>query len=470
MRRFDSLRNRLLAAVGLVATACAALAFTIGAVLSRRTVERNTLAEVSAQADLLAERERAALTPLGSGLESIQSILDEQGARVVRPRLDGSSPFLPPDKAQLLRRGRPIDDTRSLDGTRYFLAARLVGGKAFVLVRPTDQIRSAWLPHVEGLLIGAGAAVLLAILAAIPLARAISRPVGRVAEATRSLAQEGQTVAVPVEGSRELRLLGTSFNEMAEQLERARAAERAFLLSVSHELKTPLTAIRGYAEGLAEGALPSEEGIETIRREAARLEALVHDLLDLARMNKSEFTVRRERIDLAATAAEAVQRYEPQARAFGVKLEAVADGAAPAVADGGRVLQVVSNLVENALRVTPSGGTVRVVATPGLVAVEDTGPGLRDEELPHAFERFYLTSRYRGERPVGTGLGLAIVKQLVEGMGGEVGVTSSAGGLTRFTVALPLPDTFYALLTSGEPTADATRTGSERKLAGGATT
>jgi two-component system, OmpR family, sensor kinase len=437
MSRFDSLRGRLLAAVGLVAIVCVALSLTIGALLARRAVERNTLRDVSAQADLLADRERAALTPLGQALESVDTVLDEQRERIVKPPVDGSSPFLPPDEARALRRGQPVDDILTIEGTRYFYAARLVGGKALVLLRPTDTIQSAWLPHLEGLLVGAGAAVLLAVLAAFGLARAIARPVGRVAEATQRLASEGTTVPVPVEGSRELAGLASSFNYMAEQLERARAAERAFLLSVSHELKTPLTAIRGYAEALAEGALPVGEGIETIQREAARLEALVRDLLDLARMNKSEFTFRSEPIDLAAAASEAVRRYEAKARSFGVRLEAVADGAAPATGDAERMLQVVSNLVENALRLTPSGGSVSIHAAPGSLTVADTGPGLKQEELPHAFERFYLTSRYRGERPVGTGLGLAIVKQLVEGMGGRVEVTSAPGGPTRFTVRLP---------------------------------
>jgi two-component system sensor histidine kinase BaeS len=315
-----------------------------------------------------------------------------------------------------------------------------VGGKALVLIRPTDTIQSAWLPHLEGLLVGAGAAVVLAVLAAFGLARAIARPVGRVAEATQKLALEGKAVAVPVEGSRELVALASSFNDMAEQLARARDAEKAFLLSVSHELKTPLTAIRGYAEALAEGALPPEEGIETIQRESARLEALVQDLLQLARMNRSEFSVRSEPIDLAAAASEALQRYEATARAFGVRLEVVADGAAPATGDAERMLQVVSNLVENALRLTPSGGSVRIHAAPGSLIVEDTGPGLKADELPHAFERFYLTSRYRGERTVGTGLGLAIVKQLVEGMGGRVDVTSAPGLTTRFTVLLSVAE------------------------------
>jgi two-component system OmpR family sensor kinase len=164
----------------------------------------------------------------------------------------------------------------------------------------------------------------------------------------------------------------------------------------------------------------------------------VRDLLDLARMNKSEFSIHAEPIDLGVAARETVARYEAQARDFDVTLEAIAP-AAPAIGDADRTLQVVSNLVENALRLTPPGGVVRVVAEPGSIAVEDTGPGLKPDELPRAFERFFLYSRYGGERPVGTGLGLAIVKELVEGMHGSVEVESEPDRLTRFVVRLPRP-------------------------------
>ena len=166
--------------------------------------------------------------------------------------------------------------------------------------------------------------------------------------------------------------------------------------------------------------LPAGEAAATIAKESQRLERLVGDLLDLARMRKAEFSVRREPVDLAAVAAETVRRYETQARAFGVTLEAEADGEAPALADTDRTLQVVSNLVENALRLAPADGLVRIVAAPGEIRVEDSGPGLGPEELEHAFERFFLYSRYGRERAVGTGLGLAIVKELAEGMGGSV--------------------------------------------------
>ena len=439
MTVLGSLRSRLFAAFALIAALSVALAVAIGAVLTRRAVERNTLRDVAAQADLLAEREKLDLLPY-SRLGRLQPLLDRQEERIVKAPVDGSSPYLPEERARLVRRGAPVDGTLTVDGKRYFYAARLVNQRAFILLRPTDTVASSWRPHLEGLLIGALAAAALAALASLVLARAIARPVRRVAEASESLAADGSPDPVPVEGPNELAALPTSFNDMAEQLRKARAAERSFLLSVSHELKTPLTAIRGYAEGLSEGALPVGEAADTIRREASRLERLVRDLLDLARMNRHEFSVRREPIDLAEIAREAVARYDGQARSFGVVLEAGVDGAAWALGDADRMLQVVSNLLENALRATPAGGFVRVRAEPGALAVQDSGPGLQPDELPRAFDRFYLYSKYAGERPVGTGLGLAIVKELVAGMGGTVEVESEPGRLTRFTVRLePAP-------------------------------
>src|SRR5262249_48429928 len=289
----------------------------------------------------------------------------------------------------------------------------------------------AW---VVGGVVGAG----LGAVGSLLLARAISRPVRRVAEASRSLADGISPEPVPAEGSAELALLASSFNEMADDLQKAREAERNFLLSVSHELKTPLSAIRGYAEGLDEGVVAPQEAAATIREESRRLERLVRDLLDLARMNRREFVVHRQRIDLASVAREVVQRCETEARSCGVELEAIAPEPAPAQGDPDRALQVASNLVENALRSTPPGGAVRVRAEPGLLTVEDSGGGLAPEDVPHAFERFYLHDRNPdGRRRIGTGLGLALVKELTERMGGTVSVDSTLGEGTTFRVRLP---------------------------------
>src|SRR5207244_9882231 len=163
----------------------------------------------------------------------------------------------------------------------------------------------------EGWLIAALAGAALAGLAALVLARRITGPVYRVAAAARTLARGSRPEPVPVEGAAELATLARAFNDLAEQLARAREAERSFLLSVSHELKTPLTAIRGYAEAIQDGALDPDDAAATVAIEAARLERLVRDLLDLARMNRTDFSVRNSEIDLGEVAEDAVQRYEP---------------------------------------------------------------------------------------------------------------------------------------------------------------
>ena len=258
----------------------------------------------------------------------------------------------------------------------------------------------------------------------------------RLSEATRAVASGRSDVHVDVEGQDELAELSRAFNAMSGELASARDTERRFLLSVSHELKTPLTAIRGYAEGLSDGAVAPDEAATVIGGEARRLERLVRDLLDLGRLERREFSIAPCPIDLGDVADRARERFAPRAHELGVALDADVAEAAPVSADPDRVLQAVSNLVENALRVTPQGGAVVVRARPGLLEVTDTGPGLGAEDLPHAFDRFYLYDRYRSGRPVGSGLGLALVKELTEAMGGSVAVASAPGAGATFAIRL----------------------------------
>src|SRR5439155_11635895 len=143
-----------------------------------------------------------------------------------------------------------------------------------------------------------------------------------------------------------------------------------------------------------------DEAAEILVVEAARLQRLIGDLLDLARMNRTDFSIRTSDVDLAEVADDAVRRYQQQAAGFGIRLEAVSEGPSPGLVDPDRMLQIISNLVENALRLTPPGGEVRVVTAPGVVRVEDTGPGLQAEDCARAFERFYLHSRYGRDRAV----------------------------------------------------------------------
>ena len=424
--RGGGLRSRLFRALGLVVLICVAFTIGVGLVLTRRAVERATLSDLAHQVELIHAFQGIhgpnSLPPLPTGqhehLATHPRILPESARR----RLDAG-----------------VQGRLTHDGTAYYYAARHYTSGTLILLQPQSAAGSFLSPYVWGLLVAAVAGGLLAAAAAFLLARRIARPVDRVSAAARSLARGTHPEPVPVEGAAEIATLAAAFNELAAQLRQAQEAERNFLLSVSHELKTPLTAIRGYAEAVEDGAVDAREAAATVASEARRLERLVKDLLDLARMNRTDFSVHNSEIDLAEVVEDAVRRYEGQAEIFGVELRAVSDGPSPAVADADRVLQIVSNLVENALRLTPPGGEVRVVAAPGVLRVEDTGPGLAEADTERAFDRFYLHERYGLERQVGTGLGLAIVKELTLAMGGSVDVESSPGLLTVFTVRLRVP-------------------------------
>jgi signal transduction histidine kinase len=422
----SGLRARLFQAIGVVVLICVALTIGLGIVLTRRAVEKATLRDLAHQVDLIHAFQGIhganSLPPLPSGQHELL---------VTNPRI------LPPAARRRLAHG--VQGTLTYNGRSDYFAARLGNPGTLILLRPRSTESSLLSPYVWGLLIAAAAGGLLAALAAFLLARRISRPVDRIAAAARTLTRGTHPEPVPVEGAAEIATLAVAFNDLAAQLRRAQEAERNFLLSVSHELKTPLTAIRGYAEAVQDGAFDPQAAAATVASEARRLERLVHDLLDLARMHRTDFSVHNSEIDLAEVADDAVRRYQQQAESFGVALQVAGDARAPAVGDADRVLQVASNLVENALRLTPPGGEVRVVAAPGILRVEDTGPGLAETDTEHAFERFYLYERYGRERPVGTGLGLAIVKELTLAMGGSVDVESRPGRLTVFTVRLRVP-------------------------------
>jgi two-component system sensor histidine kinase BaeS len=430
--RGASLRSRLFQAIGVVVLICVALTIGLGLVLTRRAVESATLQDLAHQAELVGEAVQASVSRTVPA--AVQAILVKQ-----HESYSTKTAILPLAAQRSLGPDHPVQGTLTLGGVPYYFAATYSTPHNLILLRRQSTATSLWSPYVFGLLIAAGAGGLLAALAAFLVARRISRPVDRIATAARTLAGGTHPEPVPVEGATEIATLAVSFNALVEQLQRAQEAERNFLLSVSHELKTPLTAIRGYAEAVEDGAIDPREAAKTVTAEARRLERLVKDLLDLARMNKTDFSVHNAEIDLADVVEDASRRYQQAAADFGVTLHAVTNGPAPAIADADRVLQVVSNLVENALRLTPAGGEVRVVAERGLLRVEDTGPGLDAGDRERAFERFYLHERYGHERPVGTGLGLAIVKELTHAMGGTVAVESQAGALTVFTVRLGVP-------------------------------
>jgi two-component system, OmpR family, sensor kinase len=416
-----SLRGRLFAATLAALALTLMLTIAIGAVLTRQQVGQAQAVALARQADNLALSRRQSVS-------YVNSDTFDGGIRTIVSTRAGLRPYVPDVN-------RSSNGTTTYDGAHYLYSYRTIPARGLLLLRPASAKSAAWHPFLGDLLLAALAGAILAAALSFVVARSIVRPVRRVAQASHALAAGDTPTPLPEEGATELVSLAQAFNEMAVQLASSRESERNFLLSVSHELKTPLTAIRGYAEGLGEGAFTPDEASQTILVEARRLERLVRDLLDLARMNRHEFSVSREAVDLAEVARQAVARHEAAAREFGVALAAEGDESW-AEGDADRLLQVASNLVENALRETPPGGSVEVSAAPGRLIVADTGPGLEPGDLEHAFDRFFLYDKYGRERPVGSGLGLAIVQQLTVAMGGTVSVESSPGAGATFTVAL----------------------------------
>jgi signal transduction histidine kinase len=240
-------------------------------------------------------------------------------------------------------------------------------------------------------------------------------------------------------GSGEIGMLADRFGEMASRLAEAEELERNFLMTVTHELRTPLTAIRGHVEALREGVVTDEElrvaSLTVIAAEATRLERLVGDVLDLAKLDAHRFTVLQEEVDMGRLVDEAFAAFTEEARRRGIDYRCDVDGKPVIVTDGDRVLQVISNLLSNAFRWTPDGGRVALELTSSngtvRVAVDDNGPGIPPGEEDRIFRPFW--SRGGG----GTGLGLAIASELAAALGGRLRLASSAEDGSRFELVLP---------------------------------
>ena len=419
----NSLQSRLWLAIGAAVLGAVSLSLLVGAYLVRRSLEQSAFDGLRRQVALLADEQ---VHPPAGPFGRFLATQDE--------RLS----VLPRKQARLLLPDRPTGRI-TINARSYLYATEPSGRDVVVLLRTASSVRAANRPFWIALAAAGALGCVVAAAVAAVLARSIARPLRRVARASSRLAHGAEPGQLPLGGSRELCELAESFNTMATQLERARSAERSFLLSVSHELKTPLTAIRGYAEALDEGVLTPVRAGKVIRTEAARLERLIVDLINLARLDQRRFDIHAAPVDLAEIAGESATRHAVRAREVGVRLHVEQRDRAYALADRDRLLQGVSNLVENALRCTPAGGTVTLAAAAGELTVKDTGPGIAAEELPRAFERFFLYRRYHGHRQVGSGLGLAIVRELALAMGGDVAVASSSTG-TAFTIRLPLPE------------------------------
>jgi signal transduction histidine kinase len=333
------------------------------------------------------------------------------------------------------------DQTYEASAAPVYLGDSIFG--AILLARPPGQLASAW-PNVAGRVVGAaaiGLAVALALM--LLLTRRIARPLTAMQTATHRVAEGDLRTELGPTGMQELDDLASDFNLMVRRLAERDGETREFLMRVTHDLRTPLTAIRGHAAALSDGVVPEEavpRSLAAIEGEATRLETLVADLLDLARLDTHRFKLDLARVEPSEVLDRAFDAMEAEATARGVGYERRIDELPSVVTDEARVQQIVVNLLDNALRWTPRGGTVRLEgrALPGggfAATVTDTGPGVPDGDQERIFDPFQSFETPDGSR--GSGLGLAISRQLARALGGDVRVESREGAGSRFLLELP---------------------------------
>ena len=269
------------------------------------------------------------------------------------------------------------------------------------------------------------------------VSRRVVDPLLSLSRATDVVAGGSYDVRLPLRAPGEIGHLAERFDGMTRRLMESEARERNFLMSVSHELRTPLTAIRGHVSALSEGLVEDPElrllSLEIIAAEAGRLERLVGDILDLAKLDAHRFTVLREEVGMETVVERAYQTFVEQARARSIEFSMTVERRPVIVSDGDRVLQIVDNLLENAFRATPDGGRIglELGQTNGTVrvSVADTGPGIPEEVRERLFRPFVTDG--------GTGLGLAIARELSHALGGDIELVSEVGRGSTFALVLP---------------------------------
>ncbi len=455
MRRLlSSLQVRLVAGFAVVLSAAL---LSVGWYVSGES-EREAERSEEQRMEVRVERVRAALDEHlaeGRGWADIQPNVERLGRLLgVRVVLWDDGGKLIGDSHWWLGPGAVDQDGAAWGATLYTEGGEALGSVAlmpihrFILEELREPVDSDLADHVSEALLWAGlAAGGVGIIAVGVMSRRALSPVRALSAAAEKLGRGDLAQRVKPSSQDEIGRLGHAFNRMAEDLETAERQRRALLADVAHELRTPLSNIGGYVEAMRDGlAEPSADTLEIVRQQVAQLTRLVEDLrlLTLAETGELRLDVQLRRMDeLMERVSEA---FGPRASAKGVSIRCETATDVPlASMDRGRVEQVMYNLVDNAVKHTPEGGSVTLAVAGGRpgyvrVSVRDTGEGIDGEALESVFERFYRVDPSRSRVTGGAGLGLTIAKQLIESQGGRIWTESELGRGSAFIFELPSAD------------------------------
>ena len=455
---FTSLRSRLwLSYAGLIVTALGIVAIVLLIYLFRNPLSyRRTFERLQAVETVMVEREenqsgqlKAPVLERAARNFNVRLVYYSADQTILSDTGSNSSPALPFPKQNLLTRGVPF--TTDEKGKDWLYSIRQLSDGTWLAVaapQPRPSLLNLFTDDLLPLFIRGGLiALLLSLLAAFIFARWIADPLQKVIAAARVVPEQPALVG-DVTGPREIQDLALAFDSMIRRLESSQKSQRDFVANVSHELKTPLTSIQGFAQAILDGTAHTEEARKQaagiIHSEAGRMHRMVLDLLDLARLEAGTADISIAPVDIALLLNQVNEKFLLQARDAGVGLTLETAGELPKVmGDGDRLAQVITNLVDNAVKFTPNGGHVWLRANREkqslMISVIDDGPGIPPGDQPHIFDRFFQADRSRsGGSAHGSGLGLAIAREIVHAHGGTISVRSQPGQGTTFMVQLPL--------------------------------
>ena len=334
---------------------------------------------------------------------------------------------------------------------RYYTSARAVydeAGRAMVYVFASADAAGMGVfvsDMFSSFVLSAGLMLLVASVLSILLTSRLTTPLRRIAAAARKFGGGDFSVRVPVDGDDEVAQLAQTFNNMASSLETIDSSRASFMGNIAHELRTPMTTIKGFIDGMLDGTIPPEmqqHYLSLVSQEVGRLARLTQNMLDITKLEAGEYRVHASSYDVWETITAVVLSAEQRIEENKIQIDGFAPSKTMVYADADLVYQVFYNIFDNAIKFTPEGGTIALSVTKSggavTISVQNTGEGISPEALPFVFERFYKEDKSRGLNAWGNGLGLHICKVLVNLSGGKIWAESELGSWCRFSFTLPM--------------------------------